>query len=100
VLLAGFGRNYKTRADDLTDLLMKIMGSRDTEKEFCAEHLLLGCKRLKTARKRLIDSLGTRALTLPLLLHTTIGIEHLLVFLADTNICTRKWYIERTTEAN
>ncbi len=33
MLLASFGRNYKTRADDLTDLLMKIMGSRDTEKE-------------------------------------------------------------------
>ncbi len=33
MLLASFGRNYKTRADDLTDLLMKIIGSRDSEKE-------------------------------------------------------------------
>ncbi len=37
MLLASFGRNYKTRADDLTDLLMKIMGSRDTEKELSSD---------------------------------------------------------------
>ncbi len=28
-----FRRNYKTRADDLTDLLIKIIGLRNTEKE-------------------------------------------------------------------
>jgi ribonuclease HI len=59
------------------------------------DHLLLGCKKLKAARKQLSDKLGTRVLTLPLLLHTKIGIEQLLVFLADTNICTRKWHLQR-----
>jgi hypothetical protein len=62
------------------------------------EHLLLGCKRLKLARKRLCDSLETRALTLPLLLHTKIGIEQLLVFLGDTKICTRTWHLQRAIE--
>ncbi len=57
------------------------------------DHLLLGCKKLKAARKQLSDKLGTRVLTLPLLLHTKIGIEQLLVFLADTNICIRKWHL-------
>ncbi len=52
-----------------------------------AEHLLLGCKKLKDARRKLCDKLGTRVLTLPLLLHTKIGIENILVFLTDTSIC-------------
>jgi hypothetical protein len=28
-------------------------------------------------------------------MNTKIGIASLLVFLKDTNICTRKWYLER-----
>jgi ribonuclease HI len=62
------------------------------------EHLLLGCIKLREARRQIAKRLGTRELTLPLLLHTKIGIKYLLGFLADTNICTRKWHLQRTTE--
>ena len=34
--------------------------------------------------------------TLPLLLHTTSGIEATLAFLRETGIATRKWHLERS----
>jgi hypothetical protein len=59
------------------------------------EHLILSCKKLNEARKELKSNIGARALTLPLLMHTKLGISHLLVFLQNTKICTRKWHLER-----
>jgi hypothetical protein len=37
-------------------------------------------------------------LSLPLLMHTKIGIEKTLEFLKNTRLCTRKWYLERSQE--
>jgi hypothetical protein len=41
------------------------------------------------------EGVRVRELTLPLLLHTKVGIGNLLVFLKETSIATRKWYIDR-----
>ena len=38
-------------------------------------------------------------LSLPLLMHTKIGIEKTLNFLKNTRVCTRKWHLERSQEA-
>ena len=38
------------------------------------------------------------AFNLQLLLHTEIRISNILVFLKETSIYTRKWYIERSVE--
>jgi hypothetical protein len=68
-------------------------GKRETP-----EHLLLSCPELHTARKQLKDDLKGIRLSLPLLLHTKIGIEKTLVFLKATGIATRKWHLERSRE--
>ena len=64
-----------------------------------AIHLLLHCPIYKEERsvllKRVKEVVRVRQLTLPLLLHTKVGISNLLVFLKETSIATRKWYIER-----
>jgi len=39
-----------------------------------------------------------KEITLPILLHTKIGIEQLLVFLKETSICTKNWHIKRLKE--
>ena len=65
-------------------------GKRETP-----EHLLLSCSELHTARKQLMVDLKCR-LSLPLLLHTKIGIEKTLGFLKATGIATRKWHLGRS----
>jgi ribonuclease HI len=65
-----------------------------------AKHLLTECRdtKLRLERSVLEESLGTKNLTLPLLLHTTVGIQHTLKFLTNTGICTRKWHMERNEQ--
>lgn len=60
-----------------------------------AEHLLLSCPDLQGARSRLKEALGGARLSLALLLHTKIGIEKVLVFLKETSIATRRWFLEK-----
>jgi len=66
------------------------------------KHLLLYCELYKEERIRLFSlfkgSLEASTFNLRLLLHTEIGIPNTLVFLKETSICTRKWYIERNEE--
>ena len=63
-------------------------------------HLLLSCKEagVAKARAKLRDEIKGARLSLPLLLHTKIGIEKTLEFLQQTRICTRKWHLERMVE--
>jgi len=68
-------------------------GKRETP-----EHLLLSCSELHTARKQLMVDLKSTRLSLPLLLHTKIGIKKTLVFLKAIGIATRKWHLERSRE--
>jgi ribonuclease HI len=89
----GYIKTYLNRFKHTTDDKCQC-GQRET-----VDHLLLSCKKLKLARKQLYEKLGTRSLTLPLLLHTKTGIENTLVFLADTRICTRGWHLQRTAGA-
>jgi hypothetical protein len=67
-----------------------------------AKHLLLYCELYKEERSRLFSlfkgSLEASAFNLRLLLHTEVGIPNTLVFLKETNICIRKWHIERNEE--
>ena len=49
----------------------------------------------KTLLKRVKEGVKVRELTLPLLLHTKVGISNLLGFLKETSIVTRKWHIQR-----
>ena len=60
--------------------------------------MLLSCKELKVARKKLQDELRSSRLDLQLLLHTKIGIEKTLGFLKETGIATRKWHLARREE--
>ena len=57
-------------------------------------------KELDPARPgaRLRDELQGAKLSLPLLLHTKLGIEKTLVFLKETSICTRRRDIQRRLE--
>ena len=64
-------------------------------KKETAEHLLLSCKELKTARDKLKKDLEGNRLSLQLLLHTKPGIEKTLDFLKETRIATQKWHLER-----
>ena len=70
-------------------------GKRET-----AAHLLLSCKEagLAKARAKLRDEMKGTRLSLPLLMHTKIGIEKTLDFLKNTRLYTRKWYLERSQE--
>ena len=67
-----------------------------------AKHLLLDCKSYENERKALLESIrkdiNVRNLALSLILHTKIGIKSLLVFLKETNICTRSWHNQRIEE--
>jgi hypothetical protein len=58
-----------------------------------AEHLLLSCKWLKEERKVLTRDLDSKPLTLPLLLHTSLGIKATLAFISRTQVGTRKWHL-------
>jgi ribonuclease HI len=63
-------------------------------------HLLLSCNKLKDKRSIIRESLGTKFLSLPLLLHTAVGIEKALGFLKSTRICSRVWHLERNNLLN
>ncbi len=62
-------------------------------------HLLLNCKDYKVQRdirdKNIKEELSVNTIRLPILFETKIGIKHLLVFLKETNICTRNWREQR-----
>ena len=64
-----------------------------------AKHLVLNCKEYRKERKALFKEIranfSLKSLTLPVLLHTQIGIKHLLVLLKETSICTRNWHTSR-----
>lgn len=59
------------------------------------EHLLLTCSKLAAERRSLRTELKGIALSLPVLLHTSIGIEKTMAFLKSTGIATRKWHLQR-----
>lgn len=65
-------------------------------------HLLLECPLYKEQRRalsrRVKEEVAVRVLTLPLLLHTKIGIQSTLVFLKETSIGTRGWHLQRVEE--
>jgi hypothetical protein len=60
----------------------------------------LSCKEtgIAKARAKLRDEMKGARLSLPLLMHTKIGIEKTLDFLKKTRLCTRKWFLERRQE--
>ena len=63
-------------------------------------HLLLDYKEYRRQRLTLLQNIrketSRRKLTLGFLLHTKISIKHTLIFLKETNICTRKWHLKRS----
>jgi RNase H len=65
-------------------------------------HLLLYCKKYNLERKalfkRIKEKIEIRDFNLSVLLQTKVGISEVLVFLKETNICTRKWHLERLEE--
>ena len=91
----GFIRSYLYRLGH-TDSDLCRCGRRET-----TAHLLLSCKEtgIAKARARLRDEMKGARLSLPLLMHTKIGIEKTLDFLKKTRLCTRKWHLERSQEA-
>ena len=90
----GYIRSYLHRLGH-TDSDLCSCGKKET-----AAHLLLSCKEagLANARAKLRDGLKGARLSLPLLMHTKIGIEKTLDFLKNTRLCTRKWHLERSQE--
>ena len=62
-------------------------------------YLLLYCKNYTLEYKalfvRIREKLELRNITLSILFQTKIGISKILVFLKETSICTRNWYLER-----
>ena len=65
-------------------------------------HLLLSCLFYQEDRqnllKRIQERVAIRTLTLPLILHTKIGINAILLFLKETSIYTRRQYLQRVEE--
>ena len=63
------------------------------------EHLLLNYKEYKLERRKLFlkvrEKLNIITITLSILLYIRIGIKETLVFLKETNICTRNWHQKR-----
>jgi hypothetical protein len=63
------------------------------------KYLLLEYKVFNIQRKKLLKNIGevveVNPPTLKLLLHTSIGIKEVLVFLKETNICTRRRHVQR-----
>ncbi len=90
----GYLKSYLYRLN-ITGNNKCICGLKETTK-----HLILNCRLYRDERvalfKRVREKLEVSRLTLPLLLHTQIGVLQLLVFLKETSICTRKWHLERT----
>ncbi|KAF7574071.1 hypothetical protein PtrM4_056940 [Pyrenophora tritici-repentis] len=82
---------------------LKRFKKRDSNRCTCQniqtpEHLLLYCHLYKDHRKTLLQTIKHRPVTLPLLLHTSIGIEATLAFITSTRIGTRKWYLGQPPE--
>ena len=90
----GYIRSYLYRLGHTVSDLCRC-GRRET-----AAHLLLSCKEtgIAEARAKLRDEMKGARLSLPLLMHTKIGIEKTLDFLKNTRLCTRKWQLERRQE--
>ena len=78
---------------DKTDSPLCSCGAKQTP-----EHLLLSCKWLRADRKILRDELCNVHLTLPLLLHTKMGIAATLAFISQTRVGTRKWHLGQVAD--
>lgn len=89
----------KTGHGYLKDYLYRIKRTKNPDcrcsKPETAQHLLLDCRALANERRLIKESLGTKALSLPLLLHTTAGIEQSLKLIKSTQICSRPWHLAR-----
>ena len=90
----GYIRSYLYRLGHVQSSICRC-GALET-----AEHLLLSCREPNVVepRAKLRDELQGTKLSLPLLLHTKIGIEKTLAFLKTTSICTRRRHIQRRYE--
>ncbi|RDL32487.1 uncharacterized protein BP5553_08943 [Venustampulla echinocandica] len=88
----GYLKSYLFRLDRSNSDLCRC-GKRETP-----EHLLLSCSEYKGARSALKSELRGVRLTLPLLLHTKVGIAATINFLKETKIVTRRWHLERAEE--
>jgi hypothetical protein len=53
---------------------------------------------MANARAKLRDEMKGARLSLPLLMHTKIGIEKTINFLKNTRLCSRRWHLERSQE--
>jgi ribonuclease HI len=84
----GYFRSYLSRLGHSTNNRC-YCGAKESP-----EHLLLSCPELSEARIELKRDLPAQ-ISLQLLLHTSIGIEKTLAFLARTKIATRAWNLER-----
>ena len=73
-------------------------GLKETSKHLILDYRLYRRER-KALFKRVKEKFEVQRLTLPLLLYTKVGIEQLLVFLKETNIYTKNWYIKRNNES-
>ena len=89
----GYFKSYLFKRKHTTNSLCRC-GKIET-----AEHLLLRCYNYGDLRKQLQKELpstsSVASLTMQLLLHTKIGIEKALAFIATTRIATRKWHLSR-----
>ena len=91
----GYIRSYLHRLGH-TDNDSYRYGKRET-----ATHLLLSWQEagIAKARAKLRDEMKRARLSLPFLMHTKIGIKKTLDFLKNARLCTRKWHLERSQEA-
>jgi hypothetical protein len=87
----GYIKSYLKRLGHVSDDRCRC-GRRET-----THHLLLTCPELSQARQIMKEKLNSE-LSIPLLLHSTLGIEATLQFLQTTRICTRQWHLQRREE--
>lgn len=81
---------------------LKRLGHSESDECRCGgketpEHLILWCTLYWSERNKLKKSLNC-PLNLKVLFETKVGIEHLLVFLKETSICTRRWHLARAED--
>ena len=88
----GYFKSYLYRLGHTTSDRCKC-GQKETP-----EHLLLSCTEHKVAREKLKSEMHENRLSLPMLLHTKLGIEKTLGFLKETRMATRRWHLERGEE--
>ena len=77
---------------------LKRVNRRDSNLCSCgrpqtAEHILLYCRYYNAERNQLKKTLDQKLIKIPLLLHTTGGIEATLAFITSTRVATRKWHL-------